>query len=118
MNSFFGFDMETLPIQVEAFLRSTNPWWEGKPMHPLPPYRRWAFDTILQRLEAGLAPAVVLRGPRQVGKTTLQEQIIAHLLNEENVTPSRILRIQFDELPSLRGIRDPILALSRWFENR
>ena len=71
----------------------------------LPPYRRWPFDVLLRKLRTGLAPAVVLRGARQVGKTTLQEQIIAHLLRSEGVEPRRILRVQFDELPSL-GHRD------------
>lgn len=118
MSFFFGFDMEKLPPPIEAFLQSTNPWWRGNPMRPLPPYRRWAFSTILQRIQSGLAPAVVLRGPRQVGKTTLQEQVITYLLDKEKIDPSRILRVQFDELPSLRRVDDPILALCRWFENR
>jgi predicted AAA+ superfamily ATPase len=87
-------------------------------MRPLPPFRRWAFQPALQRLKDGLAPVTVLRGPRQVGKTTLQEQIIYHLLHAEGIEPGRILRVQFDELPSLRGLADPILGLCRWFEAR
>jgi predicted AAA+ superfamily ATPase len=66
----------------------------------------------------GLAPAVVLRGPRQVGKTTLQLQIVEHLIKEGGVDPRRIVRVQFDEIPSLAGLADPILAIGRWFENR
>lgn len=81
-------------------------------------FRRWLFELTLQRLEAGLAPITVLRGPRQVGKTTLQEQIIQHLLTEKKVSPNRIFRVQFDEIPSLRGLQDPILSLSHWFEAR
>ncbi len=112
------FDKERLPPEVDEFLWSTNPWWEGKPGPEIPPYRRWAFHTTLKKLETGLTPAVVLRGPRQVGKTTLQLQMIEHLINEKGVDPKRILRLQFDEIPSLSGVRDPILAFSRWFENR
>ena len=107
-----------LPAEIEAFLRDTNPWWASKPMRPLPTFRRWLFLPALQRLKSGLAPVTVLRGPRQVGKTTLQEQIIDHLLHSEGVNPVRIFRAQFDELPSLRGLQDPILSLSRWFEDR
>lgn len=81
-----------LPGELEAFLWDTNPWWQGKPMRVLPPFRRWMFDPILQYLKAGLAPVTVLRGPRQVGKTTLQEQIIDHLLHQEGVNPKRIFR--------------------------
>ncbi len=112
------FDLERLPPALDAFLRNTNPWWEGKPGPVLPPYRRWAFQTTLKKLHSGLAPATVLRGPRQVGKTTLQLQLIEHLLEEKGVTPGRILRVQFDDIPSLRGLSEPVLSIARWFENR
>jgi predicted AAA+ superfamily ATPase len=84
----------------------------------LPLYRRWTFNTTLRKLDSGLAPVTVLRGPRQVGKTTLQLQLIEHLLSERGVKPHRILRVQFDEIPSLRGLTDPVLSISRWFVNR
>jgi predicted AAA+ superfamily ATPase len=61
---------------------------------------------------------VVLRGPRQVGKTTLQLQIIDHLIRERKVDPRCILRVQFDELPSLSRMREPVLTIARWFEGR
>ncbi|MBM4275769.1 MAG: ATP-binding protein [Deltaproteobacteria bacterium] len=107
-----------LPRELESFLVETNPWWQGKPMRPLPPFKRWLFEPTLQRVKAGLAPVTVLRGPRQVGKTTLQEHIIDHLLHKEQVPPKRIFRVQFDELPTLKGLVDPILSLCRWFEGR
>ena len=59
-----------------------------QPGRPLPRYRRWVFDVLLKKLKSGLAPAVVLRGARQVGKTTLQEQMIEYLQREEKVEPS------------------------------
>lgn len=108
---------ERLPPALEAYLNQTNPWWFDRPMRPLPTFKRWLFEPTLARLKNGLAPITVLRGPRQVGKTTLQEQIIEHLLNNEGVKPRRIFRVQFDELPSLKGVGDPILALARWFES-
>jgi len=107
----------SLPTQLNAFLREINPWWAGKPGRVLPPYRRWAFDPLVRRLESKLAPIVVLRGARQVGKTTLQEQVIDYLLRERKVAPSRILRVQFDELPTLLEAREPILTFARWFED-
>lgn len=112
------FDRVRLPAELDEFLRHANPWWEGKPGRVLPRFRRWAFRTLLRRLEANVAPAIVLRGARQVGKTTLQEQVIDHLLRAEGVEARRILRVQFDELPSLVGLKEPILAIVRWFENR
>jgi predicted AAA+ superfamily ATPase len=112
------FDMERVPPELDGFLRSVNPWWEGRPGPVTPSYRRWAFHVIQAKLRGGLAPAVVVRGPRQVGKTTLQQQLIEDLLQSGEVRPRSILRVQFDEIPSLRGMREPILSISRWFENR
>ncbi|MBI4307394.1 MAG: ATP-binding protein [Chloroflexi bacterium] len=105
-----------LRAELAYFLRQTNPWWEGKPQRPLPIFRRWLFEYALQRLKSGLAPVTVLRGPRQVGKTTLQQQIIEHLLREEGVNPRRIFRVQFDEIPLLNSIESPILSLCYWYE--
>jgi len=112
------FDLVRLPPELDAYLRETNPWWVGKPGRVLPEFHRWVFDVLLKKMHAKLAPAVVLRGARQVGKTTLQEQAIQHLLRHRKVTPDRVLRVQFDEMPSLRGLNEPILAIVRWYENR
>ena len=59
---------------------------------------------------------MVLRGARQVGKTTIQEQVIDHLIRAKRVEPRRIMRVQFDELPTLRTVTEPILRIVRWFE--
>ena len=48
----------------------------GEPIAELPPFRRCAFEPVYSRLKRGLAPAIVLRGPRQVGKTTLLTQVV------------------------------------------
>ena len=112
------FDKVRLPPEVDEFLRSTNPWWEGKPGRVLPSYRRWAFERLLKKLETGTAPAIVLRGARQVGKTTLQEQALQYLIHEKEVDPRRILRVQFDEIPELIALKHPLLAIANWYQNR
>lgn len=76
--------------------------------------RRWAFEPALSGVKNGLTPVTVLRGPRQIGKTTLVHQTI-HALLDEGVAPKQILRIQFDELPQLKKLSEPILELSRWY---
>lgn len=106
-----------LSMRLAADLRRLNPWWEGNPMPPQPGTRRHLVPQIRRRLEAEIAPIVIVRGPRQVGKTTAQFQIITDLL-EEGVSPTSILRVQFDELESLKGIREPIIAISDWFERQ
>ena len=98
----------------EATIRDGNPWWRNEKIYELPTMRRWAFDSVLGNLTQGLTPAVVLKGPRRVGKTVLLEQIIQHLL-EEGIQPHRIFRVQFDDLPDLRKLETPILELCRWF---
>jgi predicted AAA+ superfamily ATPase len=114
----FGLDPFPLPPAVDMFIRDTNPWWAGKPDKPLPPYRRWAFQATLKKMNSGLAPITVLRGPRRVGKSTLQAQIIQDFLSNKTVRPDHILRVQFDEIPSLSELKDPVLSIARWFENR
>lgn len=98
-----------------ADLRRDNPWWRGEPGKPLPPNRRDLVDTIHRRLRQGLAPIVVVRGPRQVGKTTAQLQVIEDLL-QRGMEPRRIFRIQCDDLPELRNLSEPILRLVDWYE--
>lgn len=68
----------------------------------------YLVSQIRRRLDAEIAPIVVVRGPRQVGKTTAQFQIIAEIL-EEGVPATSILRVQFDELDSLRRTADTLL---------
>lgn len=59
-----------------------------------------------------------MRGPRQVGKSTLQDQIIDHLICKEGVEPKRILRVQFDDLKPLGSIELPVQTIAWWFEDR
>ncbi len=106
-----------LPLELSQNLRTLNPWWDQKPGPELPPFRRWPFDRLVTLVQHGITPGTVLRGPRRVGKTVLLRQIIERLLHS-GVAPKRILYVPFDELPALRGIQEPVLAISRWFENQ
>lgn len=99
---------------LEATVRAANPWWQGERIAELPPVRRWAFSPVLDGLTKGLTSAVVLRGPRQVGKTTLLNQVI-HQLLDDGVEPTQIFRVQFDDLPDLRRLSMPIIEMCDWF---
>lgn len=68
----------------------------------------------MRSLVNGLAPITVLRGPRQVGKSTLQNQIIDTLV-QQGVSPKRILRVQFDDLGEVRNLHEPILEIAHWY---
>ena len=106
-----------LPNAPVDNLRRFNPWWEGEAMPVQPPTQRHLVGQIRRRLNAHVAPIVVVRGPRQIGKTTAQFQIIQDLL-QEGVDPRRILRVQFDDLGTLKRLPEPILRISDWFERR
>ncbi|MEZ0491829.1 ATP-binding protein [Kineococcus sp. TBRC 1896] len=76
---------------------------------------RWLFDRLLARIAEPLAPVLLVRGPRQVGKSTLQQQLIQRLLSSG--FPARsILRAQFEDVPSLRRSSHALLDVAAWYE--
>jgi hypothetical protein len=103
-----------LSSTITSTLHDDNLWWRGERLFGLPSLRCWAFDAVLSGVQRSLTPATVLRGPRQVGKTTLLNQVIDSLL-AQGVAGRRIFRAQFDELPALRNVTEPILELARWY---
>ena len=107
-------ELSLTPALVQD-LRRMNPWWEGRPLPVLPVTRRHLVGQIHRRLEQRLAPAVVVRGPRQIGKTTAQLQVLQDLL-DRGVPPPNVFRVQADELPELAELSEPILRLVDWSE--
>lgn len=105
-----GIDISTI-----AALYQMNPWWKGNAMEQLPETRRNLVSQIEKRFEYKLAPITVIRGSRQIGKTTACLQVISDLLGK-GVPANHILRIQFDDIESLRIGKDPVLTLVHWFE--
>lgn len=99
---------------LEVQLRNANPWWRGERLFGIPPIRRWAFEVLRRGVKRPLAPVTVLRGPRQIGKTTLVAQLIDDLLTE-GIDARRVFRVQFDDLPDLRRLSQPILDLAQWY---
>jgi predicted AAA+ superfamily ATPase len=94
-----------------------NPWWENLPPQVLPPHRRHLVGQIQRRLATKLAPIIVVRGARQIGKTTSQLHVLTDLL-ESGVRGNQILRVQFDELGDLDELgKDPVLRVVDWFEH-
>ena len=100
---------------LDGQLREMNPWWSAQPTRQLPRTRRHLVKWVSRRLQLGLAPVVLVRGPRNVGKTIAQFQVIQDLL-ESGVHPHRILRVQWDEVRAFRKLPQPILDVKRWYE--
>ena len=105
-----------LPDALARDILRDNPWWEGRPGRVLPPNRRRFVDEIHRSMQRKLAPITVVRGPRQVGKTTAQLHVIDDLL-AQGVPRTHILRVQFDEIAGLGKLEDPILRIVDWYEH-
>jgi len=110
--------MITSPQELIGVLRQYNPWWAGGHPAELPRWRRAAFGELRQWVMTPPAPrAVLLSGPRQVGKTTLLLQAIEALL-AEGVAAQNILYVTFDHpLLKLTGV-EGVLRLWREIEIR
>ncbi len=106
-----------MKINQEAtdVLVDLNPWWaDPRVVRPAPPaYRRRQILEIEGRLGGPGRLIEVLRGPRQVGKTTGIYQIIQSLL-ARGVPATDILFIRFD-LEVLRGSPGALRAIVHWF---
>lgn len=92
--------MKTIPIeQVIGRLRAENPWWTAP--HRLDPrmasYRPRLQVEALGELvaESAVRRAVILLGPRRVGKTVLLHHVVQRLLNH-GVAPAKICLISVD----------------------
>lgn len=100
-------------------LFTMNPWWSGDSSKPLPPYKRHLYAMLYNKITRNGLPIIAVRGPRQVGKTTLQLQMIDELLHGKRlVGAEQILRIQFEDINSLNTVTDPIITIIDWFEKK
>lgn len=116
MNQKFLWNGLDLPGELVFDIRRMNPWWEGARQKELPGTRRFLVDQMKRQLNLGLAPIVVVRGPRQIGKTISQLQLLQDFL-DSGISAKNIFRVQIDELPSLAKLGEPILRLVDWYEH-
>jgi predicted AAA+ superfamily ATPase len=111
----FHFPELKLSHELVQDLRRMNPWWEGKALPVLPSTKRHLVRMIHERFKLRLAQIVVVRGPRQIGKTTAQLHVLQDLL-EQGIPPHHIFRVQFDELSEITAYSEPLLRLVDWFQ--
>lgn len=101
------------PPEVPQILRDLNSWW--KPPHqvrPSPPAYRRRRVGELQRSLSGKHPLIhVLRGPRQVGKTTALQQIVQDRLSS-GTRPENVFLVRFDLQPLQEA---GLLPMVRWY---
>ncbi len=90
-------------------LARQNPWWENpaaleqdphlEALRQLPLQIRWP---VLRTIQLNEHRIYILRGPRQIGKTTLMKTLIARLL-QQGIAPRRVLYFALD----IGGIQSP-----------
>lgn len=104
MKDFFD-RSEIIPV-----LQGFNPWWSDKPCS-VPEFRRLAFEASRIYLkDTSLRRAILLSGPRRVGKTTILQQIADDLI-QGGRDPKSVLYLSLDHpLLKLLTLRD-ILTL-------
>ena len=108
----------TLPDELIRSLATANPWWSGNSMRKIKTWRRPVYSKILTGLLKQSGPKIhLLRGPRQVGKSTLQEQMIFDLLFvKQSVSPKQILRVLVDDI-KVYPLEQHLKTLIQWFES-
>ena len=86
--------------QVRNRMRAENPWWDGagirddyaslKPRAYFERFKHLVAQTDVRR-------AVVLMGPRRVGKTVLLHHLIQHLLDDDRYDPRDVGYVSLDQ---------------------
>ncbi len=85
-------------------LQSYNPWWQtGTFSLPGYPCRRSLQQVALEHLQEEPRRALLIRGPRQVGKTVLLLQVAEDLLRA-GFPASRLLYFRFDDERLPKGV--------------
>lgn len=99
---------------VQARIRTENPWWTGTGVDEL--YRamrhRAFFAPFMRLVQAKVRRAVVLLGPRRVGKTVMLQQCVQQLI-ESGVPPQKICLLSVDQPVYSRMRLDDLFRLCR-----
>lgn len=92
--------LEALGIHnLRQALLEYNPWWKTKSfsISGIPDFKRDAFAQAMRHAEANHELALLINGPRRVGKTTIINQIIRCLIEEKKIPANRILFFSLDD---------------------
>jgi predicted AAA+ superfamily ATPase len=91
-------DFKTLTAPYCPWL---DPEARGTWEESVPPFRRPVFHELIEDLRS-LRQILSITGPRRVGKSTLLQQIVQHLLDTENVPAERLVYYSLDDPARLR----------------
>jgi len=108
-----------MSLSVSA-LGDQNPWWKDKALVSddtlIVAWERSSFKwlpRIVKTFKWNVTVIYSLRGPRQVGKTTLLKLVIRDLL-EKGVDARRIFYWSCDQLESFEKLSETIVAYVDW----
>ena len=88
------FSVELLNNTLQAY----DPWWtQGKFSWNNPDFKRDYFTLGVRHFEERHGLALLINGPRRVGKTTLMRQLMEYLLSIKKVDPKRIFFFSLDD---------------------
>ncbi len=95
--------MQQLPnITSEIYkniLYSNSPWLKNPAKTPeTKEFFREVFFRVEKHMFAQHQMAVLIKGPRRVGKTEIQKQLIHKLLTEKKIKPKRVLYLSLDDI--------------------
>jgi hypothetical protein len=89
MNDFFD------RSEILSILQGFNPWWVGR-AYSVPPFHRLAYHACQKYLnDPKLRRAILLSGPRRVGKTTILTQTASALV-KEGLDPKSVFFVSLD----------------------
>ena len=110
--------------QILGLLNRINTWWNGEGVPDSlrkATHRRRDFAIAQDRLENS-RQIITIRGPRQVGKTTLCGQLIESLVQELRVAPEHVLYLNIENSQFLSSpddvIRDSLDVYERYVLER
>ena len=84
---------------LEGIIFSNSPWIQDVSELKEPEkFRRECFFEVEKEMEASHDMAVLIKGPRRVGKTEIQKQLIWKLAKEKNLSSKNILYLSFGDV--------------------
>ncbi|RLC10521.1 MAG: hypothetical protein DRH43_06140 [Deltaproteobacteria bacterium] len=104
-------------------LREQNRWWDGEDALDADFHLRAVAEAPFaiahpaeRRIDLTRDRVYILRGPRQVGKTTILKKLIKRLITSKRVDPRSILYFAFD-IAGLRDaaeVKDGVVSYINW----
>ncbi len=90
---------EKNPEYYHTIIYSNSPWIMNPERLRIPElFKREAFFRVKKQMEASHEMAVLIKGPRRVGKTEIQKQLIWYLIKEKKIDPKKVLYLSFDDV--------------------